>query len=96
MHLRIFVTFVFYKNQVTKQYTVVVMGIQTTPSWWTPLQDGHLEVVPAVWESFYCNYTPYKMDTSLRCTTDTFETVNGHFWSALCNKKYLKTEMKVL
>lgn len=56
----------------------------------------HLVVVPAVLQSFYCNYTPYKMDTSLRWTTDTFETDNGHFWSALCNEKYLKTEMKLV
>ena len=41
MHLRIFVTFVFYKKRVTKQYTVVVMGghtvnsllVDTSPRW---------------------------------------------------------------
>ena len=55
-----------------------------------PLQDGHLVLVPAVLQSFYCNYY-----LPIRRTTDTFEIVNGHFWSALCNEKYLKTEMKV-
>ena len=36
------------------------------------------------------------MDTSLRRTTDAFETVNRQLESALCSEKYLKTEMWVL
>ena len=35
----------------------------------------------------------YKTDTSLRWTTDTFETINEHLRSALCTEIYLKTEM---
>ena len=38
----------------------------------------------------------YKTDTSLRRTTDTVETINEHLRNALCNEKYLKTEMQVL
>ena len=34
-----------------------------------------------------CNYTLYKTDTSLRRTTDTFQTINGQLRSALCSGK---------
>ena len=50
-------------------------------------------LVPAVFQSIYCNYTLYKTSTSLRRTTDNFETVNGQLGSALCSDKYLKMEM---
>ena len=44
------------------------LEIQSTPSKRTPLQDGHLVLVLVVFQSFYCNYTLYNMDTSLRRT----------------------------
>jgi len=28
----------------------------------TPLLEGHLVLVPAIYKSFYCNYTLYKTD----------------------------------
>ena len=39
----------------------------------TPLLDGHLVLVPAVFQSLYCNLTPYKTDTFLRRTRDTLK-----------------------
>ena len=50
-------------------------------------------LVTVAFQSFHCNYTLYKMDTSLRRTTDTFETVNGQLGSALCSEKYFTTEI---
>ena len=35
----------------------------------------------------------YKMDTSLRQASNTFETVNGQLGSCLCSKKYLETNV---
>ena len=35
----------------------------------------------------------YKMDTSLRQASDTFETVNGQLGSCLCSEKYLETNV---
>ena len=49
-------------------------------------KDGHQVFVPADCQSYYCNYTLYKTDTSLRPTTNNFETVtNGQLESALCS-----------
>ena len=54
----------------------------------TPLLDRHLVLVPAVFQSFYCNFTLYKTDISPRRTTDTSETFNGQFmlWKILQNE----------
>ncbi len=41
----------------------------------TPPEDGHMVMVPAVFQSFYCNQTPYKTDTSLRWTMDTLQSL---------------------
>ena len=49
---------------------------------WTPIV-----LVPAFFQLFDCNYTLYETDTSLRWTTDTFETINGQLRSALCSGK---------
>ena len=45
--------------------------------------NGHLMLVTAAFHSFHCNYTFYKMDTSLRRTTDTFETPSTDNWEVL-------------
>ena len=44
-------------------------------------------LVPAVFQLFDCNYALYKTDTSLRRTTDTFQTINGQVRSALRSGK---------
>ena len=44
-------------------------------------------LVPAVFQLFDCNYALYKTDTSLRWTTDTFQTINGQLRSALRSGK---------
>ena len=44
-------------------------------------------VGPCHFSVVYCNYTLYKKDTSLRRTTETSETVNGHLRSEFCSEK---------
>ena len=50
-------------------------------------------VGPCRFSVIYRNYTLCKTYTSLRRTTDIFETVNRQLEGALCSKKYLKTVM---
>ena len=45
--------------------------------------DGQVVFFPAVFQSFYCDYTLYETDTFLRRTKDVFETVNRQLGSAL-------------
>ena len=59
----------------------------------TPLLGRHLVLVPAIFQSFYCNCTLYNIDTFLIQTMDTFETINGRLRIVLCSEKYLKTEV---
>ena len=53
-------------------------------------------VGPCHFSVVYCNYALYKKDTSLRRTTETLETVNGHLRSEFCSEKQFKTEIWVL
>lgn len=53
----------------------------------TPLLCRHLVLVPTIFQSFYSNYTLYKIDTFLRQTMDTFDTVDGHLRITLCSEK---------
>ena len=77
----------------SKRYTVNSLFTDTVIRR-TPLQDGHLVLVPIVFQSFYCNSSLYKTDNPLRQTTDTnFEIVNRPLGRAMCGEKSLKTEM---
>ena len=53
----------------------------------------HLGLVPVIFQSFYCNYSDYKIDTFLRQTMHAFDTVNRHLRITLCSEKYLKMEV---
>ena len=57
------------------------------------LTDNPQLLAPVIVQSLDCNYALCKKETSLRRTTNTFETTNGQLRNALGSEKYRKTEM---